>query len=366
MKRLILSALALITMFVQFSACSKNNIYTQPIDFIFINDKQKYGLQDDSGDILIDAVYDSYYIAGERIIFDSIKPNGTTVSSIYNLEGNKLNEYEKVDFEANDYAKYWIGRISSGSKEKIFFNDLGEPFYKNAECYQYWVIGPNGQPALNQYFDYCALFYENGSLILKAHKNGNLYVYVEADGIFSLCEEKKAGKIEEAFDYEIHSRYENLYAPYFGIKDKTGNTLFETKYFKLSIPFCDRTLIYHGESGLLTAADEGLCLIYDMAGNKLAAYNVVEYFIFGDSYIGVAYSAGEEAYLKCYDQNGNIRNYGFWFVDKNGNAISECFEGFMNENSWIPKIESPDEMIIAIDKNGNTIEFPVKTYLLFE
>ena len=145
-----------------------------------------------------------------------------------------------------------------------------------------------------------------------------------------------------------------------GIK-RGDEIIIEPIYNSVCIPFEDRFLLYEG-----AAANEGfglgLCVLTDSNGNELSRkFSQINYRIFEDgSYIGVA-ACAEYQEVPCYDENGEPMPAGFWFIDKDGNMLSERFV-FINYDE-IPVINSPEDVVSATDEHGNKTEISISEYI---
>ena len=111
-----------------------------------------------------------------------------------------------------------------------------------------------------------------------------------------------------------------------GLENPEGKTVLENIYLDIEEISPDRILAYLGQS--FTSEGEIRCIIFDSEGNIICEkYNsVLQYVLEDGSKIIIGSCAGENAYAKCYDENGNVHEAGDWFIDRDGNKISEKFE----------------------------------------
>ena len=65
-----------------------------------------------------------------------------------------------------------------------------------------------------------------------------------------------------------------------------------------------------------------------------------------------------------YDEKGEPMPQGFWFIDKDGNILSDImiFGKDGNYNFVIPEMKTTDDVIKAFDGNGNQIQIAIKDY----
>ena len=111
-----------------------------------------------------------------------------------------------------------------------------------------------------------------------------------------------------------------------GLENPEGKTVLENIYLDIEEISPDRILAYLGQS--FTSEGEIRCIIFDLEGNIICEkYNsVLQYVLEDGSKIIIGSCSGENAYAKCYDENGNVHEAGDWFIDKDGNKISEKYE----------------------------------------
>ena len=108
--------------------------------------------------------------------------------------------------------------------------------------------------------------------------------------------------------------------------------------------------------------EEGYKLLLDKGKNILAAYTSIRFCLFDDgSYIGLAgYSGyGDDWGQVLRDKNGEILKVGYRFIDRDGNEVSKCF----NDVKEFWNVNSPSDIITAVDENGSTIEIKASDYI---
>ena len=105
-------------------------------------------------------------------------------------------------------------------------------------------------------------------------------------------------------------------------------------------------------------------------------YNAFSYLELDDgSYVGYAGCEGEFADYPCYDDNGKLCEEGYWFVDKDGNKLSEKFEYIYENITYEEKDDGTSERIyhhsFIVKKEGFEEEiiheetYAVKDWLIF-
>ncbi len=251
-------------------------------------------------------------------------------------------------------------------------NSLGEEISD-----EYFITDENGNPLIDHPFYDFILFppgaawgsvYEDG-WILRGHYDGDFYEYCFINGDFVLEKHEKKGEYtldipdfnNTPFGYKRTRYYYGTHELYYqGVNDSEGNVIFEAIHNGMGVPFEDRFLLGTG-FGDGSSPEERAFTLVDIEGNSLVQFNLINFFVFDDgSYIGIGWSAGEDGEILCYDENKNPRPLGCWFIDKDGNILSEKFRF---EMAGIPRITSPDEVFTATDENGNTVAVSVKDYL---
>lgn len=263
-------------------------------------------------------------------------------------------------------------------KELVWGKDGALNTTKEVPAIEYWITDENGNALIDHPF-YAVYFarnmpdwggsndtpkeYLNLPVVIGCYR-GDFYRYYFVNGVFVLdahdgysCYDPRYDDV--AFGYRLKYYYYDSCTPFYGLNDSKGNVLFEPVYTDIMIPFEDRFIL--GGGGF--SPEERVFTLVDTDGNELAQFNNFIYNkTFGDSsYIGIAHSNGDEYewLSKCYDENGNVRESGFWFVDKNGKILSPRF----NEIKDYYGIISPSDILSATDEDGNAVEIKVSDYL---
>lgn len=241
---------------------------------------------------------------------------------------------------------------------------------------EYWIVDKNGNILIDQPFYDLNFYPEIASYndpptdgIFGCYK-GDYYEYGFIDGKFELITFAKAGVVDtggkiEYPDYPYYEPtkywYEKFSAGY-GISDKDGNVIFEPIFANfMQIPFEDRFIgtINNIDRGDFT---QGYSLLMDKDKNILAAYTSIRFCRFDDgSYIGLAgyMGYGDDWGHVLRDKNGEILKVGYRFIDRDGNEISKCF----NDVKEFWNVDSPSDILSAVDENGNTVEIKASDYI---
>lgn len=243
---------------------------------------------------------------------------------------------------------------------------------------EYRIIDSEGNLLIDHPF-YDLRFWEGNELFesrLYTHSGirgcyeGDYYVYSFLDGKFEPVEFYEAGIIEPVENHPEYIRTRYSYSEretHYGLNDKDGNIIFEPVFsYYINIPFEDRFLLSVNNVDKMDGR-ESFCALMDANKNVLAVYTAIYFRVFDDgTYIGIArYSGcGEKWGHYLYDENGELLEEGYRFIDKDGNELSPCFNSDLllyGEYEYVEK--HLDEIITATDENGNTHEFTGRDFI---
>ena len=196
---------------------------------------------------------------------------------------------------------------------------------------------------------------------------GDFYRYYLVDGAFLLdahdgysCYDPRSDSA--AYDYKYTVYYYVNAGCRYGLTDSKGNVIFEPVFTnRFYIPFEDR-FVGPIQEDYYYSPEEGYELLLDKDKNILAAYTSIRFRRFDDgSYIGLAgYSGyGDNWGQILRDKNGEILKVGYRFIDRDGNEVSKCF----NDVKEFWNVNSPSDILSAVDENGNTIEIKASDYI---
>lgn len=146
----------------------------------------------------------------------------------------------------------------------------------------------------------------------------------------------------------------------YGIVAPSGEVVIEPIYVYAKIPFPDRFVLCEGESML--SVDCFLSNLTDSTGKVLNdSFNDFTYVVFDDGkYFGVAYCGGEIADITAYT-NGEPTPRGFWFVDKDGNVLSERFDIIGGDFDYGRPMEKSS--IVTVELGDNSREYTAEEIL---
>ena len=301
---------------------------------VFKTADEKYGIQKD-GKILFAAEYDVYRKVGiigitdERTIYALGKTEGTMPAITYDDDNriSGIGERERVLYE-------------------FFFEDGSLILSIPAESYHF-ERNKGYQPGTKAWL-YISL-------------EGNQYVYeFNTDGEIVSDKFTSKGKTGETVNDYVHG-YEKVcyyYGPTdmeigLGLVDSEGNEIVPAVYTYIHSPFEGRIVAGRSEGGL----SGGTARILGEDGNIICdKYHKIDFDQLPDGrFIGIAYCAGKMSQLAtvCRDENGEIMEGGYRFIDKDGNELSEVFasekDGFIIQKGGI----TPEETTItAVFEDG--------------
>ena len=245
----------------------------------------------------------------------------------------------------------------------------------------YWITDVEGRPLIDHPFD--IVYYADSKprwggredtpkeylelpVIMGCYR-GDFYRYYLVDGAFVLdahrgysCYDPRSDGAAYGYVYTYY--YYQTAGCKYGLNDSKGNVIFDPVFADgIYIPFEDRFV------GTINNIDRALPelgyeLLLDKEKNILAAYTSIRFCLFDDgSYIGLAgYSGyGDDWGHILRDKNGEILKVGYRFIDRDGNEVSKCF----NDVKEFWNVNSPSDIITAVDENGNTVEIKASDYI---
>ena len=301
---------------------------------VFITADEKYGIQKD-GKIVFAAEYDVYRKVGiigitdERTIYALGKTEGTMPAIAYD-EDNRV--------------------AGTGEKERVLY----EFFFEDGTL----ILSI---PADSYHFERNKGYQPGRKAWLYISLEGNQYVYeFNKEGEIVSDKFTPKGKTGETVNDYVHG-YEKVcyyYGPTdmekgLGLVDSEGNEVVPAVYTYIHSPFEGRIVAGRSEGGL----SGGTARILDGEGNIICdKYHGIDFDELPDGrFIGIAYCAGKMSQLAtvCRDENGEIMEGGYRFIDKDGNELSEVFasekDGFIIRKAGITEEETT---ITAVYEDG--------------
>lgn len=288
---------------------------------------------------------------------------------------NSENEFLENDsmIEEDHSTELVIREVTEGTRMAVKWNIHGmtpENVYVEVPNELYYIEFKDGTPAINHpvetYVNYCYDDLKNVDqeiwkhhCVIECSYNGDYYRYEKnEEEIYELLW-KYEKKREDFGEYIKVSQYFTYGFYGVGLEDKEGNIILEPIYCQITNVFGNKIAAFEGT---MQAADAVREYLYDENFNLLTSeFNYIADYIYGDSYIGVAYCFGETAGVICYDENGKVCEEGIWFVDENGKKISEKFKQ-ISLNNFDGTTITPETEMLVIFEDGTTANFLVGNY----
>ena len=291
---------------------------------VFKSADEKYGIQKD-GKIILPATYEEFKRVG--------KLGGKTFYALGYKDGTK------AWFEWNEDGML-IGR---GETERTLYD----------------IFDRDGNMLLSFPVDD---FYNEDGKNLHVTLEGSLYFYAFSDDGEIEREEvyKKGKEWPNLFGFDAVRYYYNAspFGEYWGLADSEGNIVVPEIYKEFETYFGSRIIAktHSGMVGYLAFR------LYDKECNLLCEkYSRIEYYEVDKGFIGIGICDYPESQspLICRDEKGEIMPGGFWFIDENGNALSEHFDIRAVETD----ISKEDKTAVVTDSDGNITEIPIGDYI---
>ena len=256
------------------------------------------------------------------------------------------------------------------TKPHRLFDEDNKQYLVETERKLYKLLDSNGIEIIPHFVESYDLFVpgsmgNEGENHLYCVYEGNLYIY-DADKDFELISISESGPIGESLNgFEVTLQYWEAFYPYMlgkGLNNSNGSVFLEPIYQRIEAPFADRFL---AEYGIVSQAVECIATdIIDIEGNVLSnCFNAVDYYFLDDgSYIGVGRYYGGE--LICRDENGNEYEKGNWFIDKDGNKISENFSELSVDKSGYMESFKLGTSVRVTTSDGENKILPIDTYAI--
>lgn len=250
MKRI---AVILVLIFI-FSGCSNAEKPQEPnstLPSMIYGENYKYGLLDGNKEKLTEAIYKSYQLENEFVIF-KIADNEF---EIMDFSGNSLGVFysvDKVDEFFNPLGCYVVAKEDGVYKSFVMDTESNFGEIKEIPKIIYNIYDKNMNLAIEQPFTGYLFDYPDGRILPDSYSicgtyNGNKYIYKLVGNEYVLYEETAAGETDsEYYGYKITRYYWNEMNCCFGVNDPNGNIIFEPIYTRVNIPFEDRIILCEG------------------------------------------------------------------------------------------------------------------------
>lgn len=288
-------------------------------------------------------------------------------------ESQSKSPLENIDMSQYDSVKTWgpvyVLSKTDGTHEYCISKD-NLNVIEEVPNTEFWLLSKNGEFLNDEpFYDY--IIYEKddvdwGALAVRYGVRYQYFVDGETGDITNI--EYTMPDEYTAFGYTVNNYCWITNQCLHGVIAPDGSVFAEPIYYKVQIPFEDRIVLTNGDGQIF-----GNSITYIMTPEKeviSSEYNCVWYNVFDDgTYVGLALCGGyneTDEYRQLYDKNGEPMTDGYRFIDKDGNELSPCYKRLSVNGEEDYTIESPDDIITAIDENGNTVEFTAREYLCKE
>lgn len=348
------------------------------------------GLMDRDRREILPAVYREISVAENGVIFASGVEDGAYAYQIFTSEGEQMGgDYAFIECASPGGDGVWVYRQAS------YMEMRPVPPYiaytqDDSEKRSYWLLDENALPTEAEPYDDMALYDDGG---MAKCRDGILY-HQAADGTVT----QSGGEVQTYFcgKYQVKLYYPGVHGMLFSLWDQGGNQIAPPEYSTIQVPFEDRYVLYQGSRDCLGGEQ---AFLYDDTGRLLADNSNRFSFelqpdgrYFGISYIGNPYD--EYAEVLIFDEAGNPEPQGAFFVDKNGQRLSERYKEiqlYENEaqlqetaadtdnGSFILKriggaaniagaegLRPEEPFFLVLTTNGDAFRLPLKSVLLDE
>ncbi len=306
-----------------------------------------------------------------------VSESSSEESSVLEVESESEPEKEPEGFSPPEYEDHsdllTVLEVTEGTRIVYEITKTGEVVEKEIPNTLYYINFKDGTPAVGHpFYHYSESCYEN--LIntepetwehvceIRGSYDGNYYIYLKNDEGFYEVYTADLKHEEEMGEFIKICRSDGV-----GLKDKEGNILLPPAYTSgIYMPFEDRIIAREGSP---VAFECMRSYLFDTDMNLInKEYNALVYLELDDgSYVAYATSQRQFADFPCYDDNGEPCEEGYWFVDKNGNKLSEKFEYIYKNITYEEKEDGTSERIyhhsFIVKKEGSEEEIiPEETY----
>ncbi|MBQ3140628.1 MAG: hypothetical protein IJC25_01545 [Clostridia bacterium] len=316
----------------------------------------KKGLADAQGNVIFDIVYDAIGVTKNGIfillenegdLYTVVDRTGKelgryTFISCHNLlDGNSF-EYEATFSNAEPHAPY-IAQLERSDGER-----------------DYWLLDENfNRLNSSPYEDMGFLWDETGTRLGAAV--GGVRYELSADGEI-LTAEQPYSQMYFNGKYTVFSYCRSAFGEYYshGVKAADGSVIIAPDYSRIEIPLEHRFVLYEGHEQSIGGSTATLT---DSTGKVLTrAFHKIRLYQTENGVVGIGQRLGELAERPAYDADGNeLTDAGFWFIDADGNPVSQRYETIWNaeEYGWKHLSDMLGDTLFAVDGNGNEITLQV-------
>ena len=298
---------------------------------------------------------------------ETVFEDGSKIIRILDSEGNQIGvDYKNLRFLGETPLCQYAGEID-GKTTRLFYDENGDPYAEEIDATYYYILDGNGYPVVNRAFE--SFDIEPGAdITLRGISEGGLYDYSEEDGKLNPVYFDEAFEEDWGNGFSHTGYFYNNGGWHYGIK-KNGEVLYDNIYIGILPYFGDRFWLWleceNGDNKHLIGDENGniICDKFESFG-----WNPVS----EEKCIGTA-SVGRQdrgEYARTFDENGEPMPEGMWFIDKDGNILSERFEYIeliFDVNKEVPWVLESKLICVKAAKvtyeNGETEIIDITPYL---
>ena len=234
-------------------------------------------------------------------------------------------DYDTVE----EYDGFYILSNQTGkTRPTIMESALPTAYLSETAETEVWFLSKDGKLLNEEPYEYYEWFVN----YLAGFRNGGYDLYeINESGEISFYQ-NITEKNDEVFGYTIFRYHWFVQTVHYGVLAPDGSVFAEPVYCYADVPFSDRIVLQSGSSDCFGGR---ICRIFDEDGNIInESFNDIFYNTrsCSDGYIGLAYCADPEdidTTVICKDKDGNPMEYGWYFVDKDGNIIDGPFKNII-------------------------------------
>ncbi len=259
-----------------------------------------------------------------------------------------------------NYGSFHILSNETGKTRPAVAIENMRPVLSEVPDTEVWFLSADGEIANTEPYQYYEMLFTH----VVGFRDGSFDSYeITENGL--VFHNSASPESKEFFGYTVTSYHWYVSTPCYGVTAPDGSIFAEPIYEIVKIPFPERILLFEGS---IQSRHFTRCNILDSEGNVLNdSFNYVEYSVFDGGYIGIAFCGSEKIepeHFQTFDPEGNPMPFGYWFVDMDGNIISERYETLFVNEEWNYSSVSEDDTIYAVTSSGEELTFRVGDILI--